>query len=133
MIYMYLNGTRGEEDGTKVSEGGSFTNAIKATLNASQNQISEAIEVQLRCDEDYGTVGNVVVSLTGSTAHKACLSTNDGSEWLEWGQALTLFDPNITNKNFPIYIRLKATDDESAHKDTQIKARLEATIQSIAK
>ena len=132
MIYMYLNGTRGEEDGTKVSEGGSFTNAIKATLNASQNQISEAIEVQLRCDEDYGTVGNVIISLTGSTAHKACLSA-DGSEWLEWGQALTLVDPNITNKNFPIYIRLKATDDESAHKDTQIKARLEATIQSIAK
>lgn len=34
MIYMYLNGTVGETDGTKVSEGGSFTNAIKATLNA---------------------------------------------------------------------------------------------------
>ena len=131
MIYMYLNGTRGEEDGTKVSEGGSFTNAIKATLNASQNQISEPIEVQLRCDKDYGTVGNVIVSLTGNTANKACLSV-DGSEWLEWGQALTLVDPDIRNRNFPVYIRLKATDDESAHKDTQIKARLEATIQSIA-
>ena len=109
MIYMYLNGTRGEEDGTKVSEGGSFTNAIKATLNASQNQISEPIEVQLRCDKDYGTVGNVIISLTGNTANKACLSA-DGSEWLEWGQALTLVDPNITNRNVPIYIRLKATD-----------------------
>ena len=131
MIYMYLNGRRGEEDGTKVSEGGSFTNAIKATLNASQNQISEPIEVQLRCDKDYGTVGNVIVSLTGNTANKACLSA-DGVEWLEWGQALTLVDPDIRNRNFPIFIRLKATDDESAHKDTQIKARLEATIQSIA-
>lgn len=131
MIYMYLNGTRGEENGTKVSEGGSFTNAIKATLNASQNQISEPIEVQLRCDEGYGTVGNVIVSLTGNTANKACLSA-DGVEWLEWGQALTLVDPDIRNRNLPIFIRLKATDDESAHKDTQIKARLEATIQSIA-
>lgn len=132
MIYMYLNGTRGEEDGTKVSEGGSFTNAIKATLNASQNQISEPIEVQLRCDKDYSTIGNVTISLTGSTSNKACLSA-DSVEWLEWGQPLTLVDPNITNRNVPIYIRLKATDDESAHKDTQIKARLEATIQSIAK
>ena len=131
MIYMYLNGTKNEQDGTKVSEGGSFTNAIKATLNASQNEISEAIEVQIRCDEDYGTIGNVTISLNGATASKACLS-KDGEEWLEWGQALTLVDPNITNRNFPIFIRLKATDDESAHKDTQIKARLEATIQSIA-
>ena len=129
---MYLNGTRGEEDGTKVSEGGSFTNAIKATLNASQNEISEPIEVQLRCDKDYSTIGNVTIALTGNTANKACLSA-DSVEWLEWGQPLTLVDPNITNRNVPIYIRLKATDDESAHKDTQIKARLEATIQSIAK
>lgn len=109
MIYMYLNGTKGEENGTKVSEGGSFTNAIKATLNASQNQISEPIEIQLRCDEGYETIGNVIISLTGNTSNKACLSA-DGSEWLEWGQPLTLTDPNITNRNLPIFIRLKATD-----------------------
>ena len=84
----------------------------------------------IRCDEDYGTVGNVVISLVGATANKACLS-KDNEEWLEWGQALTLVDPNIQGRNFPIYVRLKATDDESAHKDTQIKARLEATIQSL--
>lgn len=129
MIYMYLNGTKNEQNGTKVSEGGTFTNAIKATLNASQNQISDPIEVQIRCDENYSTVGDVTITITGTTANKVCLS-KDNSQWGEWGAALTLSDANIGDRNVPIFVKLKATDDESAHKDTQAKLRLEATIQS---
>lgn len=130
MIYMYLNGTKGEQNGTRVSEGGTFTNAIKATLNASQNEISDPIEVQIRCDENYSTVGNVTLTITGATANKVCLS-KDNLSWEDWGAPLTLVDANIGDKNVPVFVKLKAEDTESAFKDTQAKLRLEAVIQSV--
>lgn len=127
MIGIYNGAVQsGDQSGTLVSD----DNKITMVLNSSQNQ-EDTQTIAIRATEaQYQTVGDVEISLVGTTASKWALS-EDNSSWGEWGAKLTLTSPNIGNKNKLLYIKAKATEDEGAKNDISVNLRVSCTVGTI--
>lgn len=111
----YGNPTAGGTDGTAASESGAQTSPITAVLDASQAE-EVVIPLALRCDSGYTTVGNTVVSLTGTTAAKWSLcATENGT----YASTLTI-STAIGATNTVFYAKATSASSESAANDTSV-------------
>lgn len=127
-IHMYMgNPTSGSTNGTLVSEDTELS-PISVTLNATDNQVSSAITLALRCESGYKTTGNTVITPTGDTAEKWALSA-DGTDWEDYGDPLTI-SASIGATNTLFYAKAKATSDETPANDTSTDLVVTATIEA---
>ena len=60
------NPTKDMNDGTVVSENGSFTSPLTVTLNATKEEV-KYIKCAVRCMSGYATVGDTVLSFEGAS------------------------------------------------------------------
>lgn len=127
MIGIYNGAVQsGDLSGSLVND----SNRITMVLNSSQNQ-EDTQTIAIRATEaQYQTVGDVEISLVGTTASKWALS-EDGQSWGEWGAKLTLTNPNIGYRNKLLYIKAKATEDEGAKNDISVNLRVSCTVGTV--
>ena len=126
MLFLYnQNPNLGEKDGTKVSTGEDFENAIVFKLNSVGDGEEKTVQCAVRCDEGYKVEGNCTISLEGDGADKWALSAN-GSNWNEFGAALELAD--VTDVNTLVHIKCKADSNELPSTNKEVKIVVEGTV-----
>lgn len=77
-INVYKNNpTAGGTDGTAVSIGGTYTDPISVSLNATNSE-SKKVKLAIRCESGYVTTSNTVIADSGDTNDrwKLCLTEN---------------------------------------------------------
>lgn len=117
MINIYCNG--------QLVSNGDFANPVVAgPLNASDNEVSEAIELQVKCDEGKVTRGNTVLSFEGDSASKWSICDTEGGSY---SSTLTISEV-ITSEGKKFYVKAKATSDEQPINDKTVKIKTVATI-----
>lgn len=119
-LHIYKNNpTAAGTDGTQVSEDGTQLTPISiGPLSATNNEVSAAVALAIRCDTGYVTAANIVITPTGTDAAMWALSA-DGTTWGAYGAALTITSViNTTNTLF--YARAKAASTENPHTDTTV-------------
>ena len=128
MAYYHIyknNPTAGGTDGTQVSESTGL-NPISVTLNATNNEESIPIKLAIRCETGHQTVGDCVISITGTTSLKWALSL-DNVTWNTYGSSLTI-SSTINNTNIIFYSKAKASSDEIPNNDNSVDFQISATI-----
>ena len=117
MINVYYNGEL-------ISNGDLSNPLVVGPLNASDNEVSNPIAVQVKTDAGYVTRGNVVISFEGESASKwQICATEDGS----YGSTLTISEV-VTEAGRTFYVKAKATSDEMPVNDKTGKIKTVATI-----
>ena len=125
MIYLYNgNPTGGEQNGTKVSSGEDFSNAIEFKLNSATGEQKDMV-CAVRCDTGFKVDGAVTVSLEGEGADRFQLGPHGGN-YSEYGASITLND--VEDSNVLLYVRCKANQGETPAVSKDVKIVLEATI-----
>lgn len=121
---MYIHIYNGE---TIISEGDGSSPLVVGPLNASNNEESAPIALTIKCDAGYQTYGNTEVSFVGTTASKWSLcATQDGA----YAATLTITDI-IEAAGKVIYVKAKATSDESPVNDVSVDINVNATIAAV--
>lgn len=120
MIHAYHNGKL-------ISEGDLSNPLVVGPLNASDNEESQPIEIEIKTDEGYKTLGSTNIAFEGSTASKwsAC-KTSSG----EYTSSLSITE-TITSSGVRVYLKARATSDELPKNDTSVSIRLSAVIQAV--
>lgn len=135
MAYIHLyqgNPTAGGTNGTAVSEDNSGSQAVSFTLNATNNEIGAAMKLALRCDAGYQTQSgqNTVVSFIGGTNSKWEVADDNAGSPGTWSSSLTI-SAQIGATNKIIWVRARATSDETPVNDTSVDIKVDATIEAV--
>jgi len=131
-VYQGASITSGGTEGTLVSEGTGLS-PISVTLNATNNEVSSPIKLALRCETGYQTVGNTVITPTGTTASKWQLAPdNAGSAGTfgAYGDPLTISSV-IGATNTLFWAKAKSTSDETPINDSSVDLEVTATIEAV--
>lgn len=133
MAYIHIykdTPTDGGVDGTLVSEGTGLSPITIGPLNATNNEVSAALKLAIRCESGYLTTGSVTITPTGTTYLKWALAPNDAGAagtFEAYGAALTI-TATVPDTNYLFWAKAKATDDENPVNDVTVDFQVAATI-----
>ena len=114
-------------DGVLISQGDGTAPLNIGPLNASNNESSAPVAVELKCEAGFKTVGSTNVSFEGVTNAKWSVSATSGGTY-----AATLAVPTeITATGTTIYVKAKATSDEAPSNDTSVDIKIATTIAAV--
>lgn len=115
------------KDSQQISEGDGSNPLVIGPLNASENQVSEPVELTIKTDAGFKTFGTTTISFTGTTNAKWMISkTQSGS----YTSSLEITD-EITNTGTTFYVKAKATDDEAPSNDTSVDIAISTVIAAV--
>lgn len=114
-------------DGNLISEGDLSNPLVVGPLNASDNEISAPIAIEIKCDEGYKTLGTTLISFEGKTSEKWSISKSE-SEIYDSSLSLT---EEITAAGVTVYVKAKATSDEMPVNDTSVSIKIQTIIQAV--
>lgn len=123
-INIYKNNpTAGGTDGTAVSIGGTYTDPITVSLNATNSE-SKTIKLAIRTESGYVTTGNTVISDSGDTNDrwKLCMTENG-----TFTDSLTISSP-ITATNTIFYAKASSASAETPATDRSVSLQVQTTI-----
>ena len=115
------------KDGQIISQGDGSNPLTVGPLNATENEVSAPIAVEVKCSAGFSTVGNTVLSFTGATATKWSICATETGSYVS---TLTLTAP-VTAAGITIYVKAKATEDEAPSNDVAVDISLTAVIQAV--
>ncbi len=110
-----------------ISEGDLSNPLVVGPLNASDNEVSSAIPVVLKCDSGYKTLGNTSVSFEGTTASKWTICKTEAGNY---SSTLSITD-EITSTGTTVYVKAKATQEEMPVNDTSVTIKIQTVIQAV--
>lgn len=115
------------KDSQQISEGDGSNPLVIGPLNASENQVSEPVELTIKTDAGFKTFGTTTISFTGTTNAKWMISkTQSGS----YTSSLEISE-EITNTGTTFYVKAKATDDEAPSNDTSVDIAISTVIAAV--
>ena len=120
MIHAYYNGQL-------ISEGDLSNPLVIGPLNASDNEVSAPIAIELKCEAGYKTLGNTIVSFEGATNTKWSISRTEGGSYTS---QLSIPD-EITSTGLTVFVKAKATSDEMPINDTRVSIKIATVIQAV--
>ena len=126
-INVYKNNpTVGGTDGTAVSTGGTYTDPITVSLNASSSE-SKKIKLAIRCESGYETTGNTVISDSGDTNDrwKLCLTENG-----TYTDSITISSV-IDATNTIFWAQASSASTETPSTDRSVSLQVTATITAV--
>ena len=112
------------KDGAQISEGTGLAPISIGPLNATNSEESAAVEIVIKADTGYTTVGNTTVSFEGTSAAKWSISNAAAGTYTS---TLTITTP-ITNAGKSVWIKAKATPDEAPANDTSVDIKVAAVV-----
>ncbi len=127
-INVYKNNpTSGGTDGTAVSIGGTYTEPISVSLNATNNE-SKKIKLAIRCESGYTTSGNTVIADSGDTDDrwKLCLTENG-----TYTDSITISSA-IGTTNTVFWAQASSASSESPTTDRSVSLQVTATIAAVS-
>lgn len=128
------NPTKDMNDGTVVSENGSFTSPLTVTLNATKEEV-KYIKCAVRCMSGYATVGDTVLSFEGASNDRWQLAIDN--DYDEESLETVSFSPSIIiheeidNHNKLFWVKVCSEKTESPRNDTDTALRLDTTIKAV--
>ena len=120
MIHAYYNGQL-------ISEGDLSNPLVVGPLNASDNESSAPIAIELKCDSGYKTLGSTSISFEGTTASKWSICKTENGDY---ASNLTITDL-ITESGLTVYVKVKATADEMPKNDASVSIKIATIIQAV--
>lgn len=128
------NPTKDMNDGTVVSENGSFTSPLTVTLNATKEEV-KYIKCAVRCMSGYATVGDTVLTFEGTNKDRwqMALDNDYDDETIKsasFTNSLVISD-EIENKNKIFWVRASSVKTETPNNDTGVSLKLDATIRAV--
>ena len=120
MIHAYYNGQL-------ISEGDLSNPLVVGPLNASDNEVSNPIAIELKCDEGYKTLGSTSISFEGTTASKWSICRTESGNYTS---SLSISDL-ITSSGLTVYVKAQATADEMPKNDTSVSIKIAIVIQAV--
>lgn len=120
-VYMHIyNGA------TQISEG-DLTTPITIWVNASNNEESTPIKLTAKTKPTYVSLGNTILSFTGTTASKwsMCL-TQEGT----YAPTLTISSVIDATTGVDFYVKAQATSDEIPYNDRSVKINTSGIVAS---
>ena len=123
-INVYKNNpTEGGTDGTAVSIGGTYTDPVTVSLNATNNE-SKKVKLAIRCESGYTTTGNTTISDSGDTNDrwKLCLTENG-----TYADSITISSA-IGATNVIFWARASSASSESPATDRSVSLQVSTTI-----
>jgi len=126
--------TSGGVDGILVSEGGANTSPIiVGPLNGNNNEVSESLKLSIRCDPDFLTIGETLISILGLTASKWALALdNEGVPGIfkEYGETLVI--PGIiTDVNTIFWTKAKSDTFDIKPDDSYVSFNVQAEVRKV--
>ena len=115
------------KDGQIISQGDGSNPLTVGPLNATENEVSAPIAVEVKCETGFATTGNTVLSFTGSSAAKWSICATEAGTYEE---TLTIAT-SITTTATTVYVKAKATSDEAPSNDVAVDISLTAVIQAV--
>ena len=126
-INIYKNNpTEGATDGTCVSTGGTYTDPISVSLNATNNE-SKKIKLAIRTESGYTTSGNTVISDSSDTNDRWKLSLTENGTYAD---SITISSA-ITNQNVIFYAQASSADTETPATDRSVSLQVQTTITTV--
>ena len=110
-----------------ISEGDLSNPLVVGPLNASDNEVSAPIAIELKCDSGYKTLGSTSVTFEGTTASKWTICETQSGEYQS---SLSISDV-ITSTGKTVYVKAQATSDEMPKNDTGVSIRIATVIQAV--
>ena len=114
-------------EGQIISQGDGSNPLTVGPLNATENEVSAPIAVEVKCQAGFATTGNVVLSFTGASAAKWSICATEAGTYEE---TLTIAT-SITTTATTVYVKAKATSDEAPSNDVAVDISLTAVIQAV--
>lgn len=112
------------KDGQQISEGNGSNPLVIGPLNASDNQVSEPVELTVKTEAGFKTFGTTTISFTGATNAKwSIAATREGN----YTNSLEISE-EITTAGKTFYVKAKATDDEAPSNDTSVDIAVSTVI-----
>lgn len=128
MIHLYKNGTQGERDGIRLSEGTELLPADDRLLESTVDQETSPIALMARCDPGETTVGLVTMTPVRGTSPLWNLAWgNAPNTWAGWGQTLSVVD-GIDDRNRPVFAKYKVLAGEPTGSDISTDIHIEARL-----
>ena len=100
---------------------------VVGPLNASDNEVSEPIKIEIKTDAGYKTLGSTNITFEGTTASKWTVCKTQSGDYTS---SLAITDI-ITSEGISVYLKAQATSDEMPKNDTSVSIRLSAVIQAV--
>ena len=128
------NPTKDMNDGTVVSENGSFTSPLTVTLNATKEEV-KYIKCAVRCMSGYATVGDTVLTFEGANKDRwqMALDNDYDDESIKsasFNSSLVISD-EIENKNKIFWVRASSVKTETPSNDQGVSLKLDTTIKAV--
>lgn len=128
------NPTKDMNDGTVVSENGSFTSPLTVTLNAIKEEV-KYIKCAVRCMSGYATVGDTVLTFEGANKERWQMALdNDYDDETVKSASFTsslVISDEIENKNKIFWVRASSVKTETPSNDQGVSLKLDATIKAV--
>lgn len=128
------NPTKDMNDGTVVSENGSFTSPLTVTLNATKEEV-KYIKCAVRCMSGYATVGDTVLTFEGANKDRWQMALdNDYDDETVKSASFTsslVISDEIENKNKIFWVRASSVKTETPSNDQGVSLKLDATIKAV--
>lgn len=128
------NPTKDMNDGTVVSENGSFTSPLTVTLNATKEEV-KYIKCAVRCMSGYATVGDTVLTFEGANKERWQMALdNDYDDETVKSASFTsslVISDEIENKNKIFWVRASSVKTETPSNDQGVSLKLDATIKAV--
>ena len=128
------NPTKDMNDGTVVSENGSFTSPLTVTLNANKEEV-KYIKCAVRCMSGYATVGDTVLTFEGANKERWQMALdNDYDDETVKSASFTsslVISDEIENKNKIFWVRASSVKTETPSNDQGVSLKLDATIKAV--
>ena len=116
-----------DSNNVQLSEGTGLTPLVVGPLNATNNEVSPAIPVTLKCEAGYATYGATSVSFTGASAARwSVCATENGV----FGPSLSLPD-SITTAGTVIYVKACAVEGENPSNDVSVDLSVSTTVAAV--
>lgn len=128
MIKLY-NGVTADDNGTTNGREVTESNKITFVLNSSENA-EDVQAIAIRTDENYKTVGDVIIGLNGNSKKYWALSL-DNQSFGAYGESITLSE-EIRPANRILYIKAKSEEGEGARIDNGCEVTVQCTIAAIS-
>lgn len=128
------NPTKDMNDGTVVSENGSFTSPLTVTLNATKEEV-KYIKCAVRCMSGYATVGDTVLTFEGANKERWQMALdNDYDDETVKSASFTsslVISDEIENKNKIFWVRASSVKTETPSNDQGVSLKLDTTIKAV--
>jgi len=128
-LHVYKDATEGGTDGTQCSESSELNAVTTSALDTSINDVSDIVELALRCDATHITFGDTVVTPNGPAGLKWQLSL-DGIVWAEYGASITFTEP-IAGTNVRFYARAKSIIGEAVINDLSVDLQIVCIVRAV--